>query len=256
MAELSDVLGSILRDVAHARVVSDTFSRDISREYERDVILRLFPVPRVEIRDASIDLRFAVNAVRERPVDMARLVRSEVSRQARRLADEVYSQQVGERPERRSLLQDLGESEEELRQRLAHVTEQAMLASPRALDAALGDNPASMARRVSTEVARLLFERPEVKRELTRERRVTEVREDLRSKAADRAKALARNVRETAAAAEEQALSVDVAVTTAELAEVPEAVMSRVGIVAEIRNYEWVEVGEVDGQPVRRLRPL
>jgi hypothetical protein len=56
-------------------------------------------------------------------------------------------------------------------------------------------------------------------------------------------------------AAKRQALTVDVAVTKGELVDVPEAIMSNVTLVTEIRNYEWTEVGEVDEKPTHRLRP-
>jgi hypothetical protein len=61
--ELYQLLGSALRDVAQARFVSDLFSRQISFQYEKDALLRRFPVPRVDIDEAELNLYFAVQSV-------------------------------------------------------------------------------------------------------------------------------------------------------------------------------------------------
>ena len=65
MAELKAVLGAILVDIAKARVASDICTRDVSLEYAKDPILSEFPVPRVEIKEASIELKFAINEVKK-----------------------------------------------------------------------------------------------------------------------------------------------------------------------------------------------
>lgn len=63
MPELFEVVGSVLRDLAQARALSDLYSRDVSRYYESDPLLRTFPVPRAEIAEASFTLVFAINDV-------------------------------------------------------------------------------------------------------------------------------------------------------------------------------------------------
>jgi hypothetical protein len=67
MPKLGDTLGAILRDIAQSRIQADRFSRDASLEYAKDPILRLFPVPRAEIRSAEIELVFAVDRAVEKP---------------------------------------------------------------------------------------------------------------------------------------------------------------------------------------------
>lgn len=59
-AEMYEVVAAILRDIAQARYTSDIYSSLISRDYERDEILRLFPVPRSEIKEFEIDLNFSI----------------------------------------------------------------------------------------------------------------------------------------------------------------------------------------------------
>jgi len=67
--ELYQLVGAALRDVAQARFMSDTFSKQISFVYEGDGVLRHFPVPRVDIDEAEITLHFAI---REVAIDPAR----------------------------------------------------------------------------------------------------------------------------------------------------------------------------------------
>ena len=63
MAQLHHILGSILRDIAQARVTSDIYSREVSQFYEQDSLLRLFPIPRTEIKEIEIDLKFAISEI-------------------------------------------------------------------------------------------------------------------------------------------------------------------------------------------------
>ncbi|HET9596924.1 MAG TPA: hypothetical protein VFP65_15150 [Anaeromyxobacteraceae bacterium] len=63
MADLSQVVGGLLRDLAKARFGSDLYARDVARYYEQDGLLRRFPPPRPEITEVEIDLKFLVGAV-------------------------------------------------------------------------------------------------------------------------------------------------------------------------------------------------
>jgi hypothetical protein len=67
--ELYQLIGCAIRDVAQARFVADLYSRQLSYQYERDTLLRRFPVPRAEIDEAEISLFFSVVGV---SVDPAR----------------------------------------------------------------------------------------------------------------------------------------------------------------------------------------
>lgn len=61
MAKLADVIGVLLRDVVMSRSAADKFSAQISAEYEKDEILRHFPIPRIEIGELTISLKFAIS---------------------------------------------------------------------------------------------------------------------------------------------------------------------------------------------------
>lgn len=63
MPKFKDVVGSIMRDITEARVLADNASSAICRQYEKDDILKHFPIPRVEIKDIEIDLKFAINQI-------------------------------------------------------------------------------------------------------------------------------------------------------------------------------------------------
>ena len=63
MADLHQIFGAILRDLAKARFSSDLYSRSVARYYEADDLLRKFPVPRADIDEVEIDLKFSISDV-------------------------------------------------------------------------------------------------------------------------------------------------------------------------------------------------
>lgn len=67
MAELQDLIGSILRDISHSRVMSDLYSREVSLYYENDAMLRHFSVPRADISDIELELKFAFEELKSQP---------------------------------------------------------------------------------------------------------------------------------------------------------------------------------------------
>ncbi len=68
MPELHHILGSIFRDIAQSVFTSDMYSRDISRYYEQDPLLRHFPVPRTEVDELEVQLKFAIANIDLNPV--------------------------------------------------------------------------------------------------------------------------------------------------------------------------------------------
>ena len=63
MADLQQIVGAILRDLAKARFSSDIYSRSIARYYENDLLLRRFSVPRADIEEVEVDLKFSIAEV-------------------------------------------------------------------------------------------------------------------------------------------------------------------------------------------------
>lgn len=69
MADLQQVVGAILRDLAKARFSADIYSRSIARYYENDYLLRKFPVPRADVEEVEIDLKFSIAEILSSDVD-------------------------------------------------------------------------------------------------------------------------------------------------------------------------------------------
>jgi hypothetical protein len=91
---LAHLVGAILKDISQARMGSDAYSRDISRYYEQDPLLRGFSVPRADIESVELDLKFAFKSAKltdARDMDSADRLRSLIDeyklRTARRAVD-------------------------------------------------------------------------------------------------------------------------------------------------------------------------
>ncbi len=254
MAELKDVLGAVLRDLAQSRVVSDQFSSQVSHEYEKDPILGLFPVPRVEIREASINLKFAVNTVQKRAVDLSAAAGQLSARHAFELTSGVFRDVVEAHPQAGEIVKLIERKDLKLRTRMQEAAEAAALSNPKDLEAARRGEVDGITKRISLKLSSLLLEDADVKRLLlSRGGRVGVIRELVQ----ERTRAAAgRFGAELAAAADalDRQFAIDVGVTRKELAETPEPLVSQISLVAQIRNYEWVEVSEEEGKPVKRLR--
>lgn len=69
MADLQQIVGAILRDLAKARFSADLYSRSISRYYENDYLLRRFPVPRADVEEVELDLKFSIAGVPDSEVN-------------------------------------------------------------------------------------------------------------------------------------------------------------------------------------------
>ena len=69
MADLQQIFGAILRDLAKARFSADLYSRSIASYYEGNDLLRKFPVPRADIDELAIDLKFSIAEVQPSEVN-------------------------------------------------------------------------------------------------------------------------------------------------------------------------------------------
>lgn len=57
--DMGQVLGDLLNSIVTARNTSDRTSRDLALQYERDELMRMFPVPFVELANVEVELKFA-----------------------------------------------------------------------------------------------------------------------------------------------------------------------------------------------------
>ncbi|MGH6894581.1 MAG: hypothetical protein ACREEP_20230 [Dongiaceae bacterium] len=218
-------------------------------------MLAAFPVPRLEIKEASIQLRFAVNAVEQKEVDRAGITRNEILRHSDIIANAVIEDFVGKHPRSDEIGKIIDSKGLDLRKILRDVVEGAATADAKVVDAALKGQPQALIDRISAEVVRKVLEDPDIKKELSRGTRVGALREAVRVPVDTAVSAFVGSLATALDSAGRQATRVQVAVTRSELAQVPEPLISHVSVVMQIRNYQWSEVERTDGTTVRRLNP-
>jgi hypothetical protein len=93
MADLYQILGAMMRDIAKARMSSDIYSKDIARFYEQDSLLRRFPLPRTDITELDLTLRFAIGKV-DFDVSGEAAIMSTFAEPMQTLADQIASSAI------------------------------------------------------------------------------------------------------------------------------------------------------------------
>lgn len=61
MPTLKDYLGSLIKDMNHARVIADIESANIAKMYAEDDILKHFSIPRMKIQDTELTIPIAID---------------------------------------------------------------------------------------------------------------------------------------------------------------------------------------------------
>lgn len=59
---MSDIVGGLMRELSQSHAVVDEHARQTLATYEKDPVLSQLPVPRLAIRQATVKLRFVINA--------------------------------------------------------------------------------------------------------------------------------------------------------------------------------------------------
>lgn len=248
MAELKDVLGGILRDVTTARVASDLFTRDVSVVYREDPQLSGFPVPRLEIREVTIDLKFAVLEVQEGdaaptvPRDSLRARLTEFLNQV--LPQALFVEDVGE------ALRERGFSPEVLAVPMASRVTEAANARPQLLERIMNQDSKDLAAALED----ALRDHEDLWSVVETMGRIRSVRQALREALQQRMAPLAASLRADTQAPRAK-LTLDVAITSQELAEIPPEKVSHVRMVTEIQNYLWHAASDEHEGAEPRLLP-
>jgi hypothetical protein len=177
VAELNTVLGAILRDVAQSRVVADLFSRNVSVEYQQDPILKDFPVPRVEIVQATLDLKFAVTEVADAEVDRAAVIGGQFAPFAASLAGAVFANLIASNPRRAELEDVIQRKHLALTERLPALIGQAATANLDDVNAALEGRPDALVRRLNDAVGPVVLDEPDLREVLTGGEKLADIRE-------------------------------------------------------------------------------
>lgn len=68
MSQLNQIIASLLSDINEAKSKADEASRNLAQTYASDDILRYFPVPKIGIQNLEIELKYAIEAVEEKPI--------------------------------------------------------------------------------------------------------------------------------------------------------------------------------------------
>ncbi len=285
MAELNAIIGTILRELAQARYMSDTYSRNLSRIYERDALLRLFPVPRAEVQDVELCLKFAISNIKKIAHDhestVSKIFASHVENITKDLLDglggsadfqEMY-------PEWQTVVSNL------LSQNISIDLQSAILTALEENSSSLiniseeggkddeGTGPETITAHrskisaiISETIERVIFGRKDVSEAVKKldlqqypdgnvpSRRSVEskVKSSMTGSIRDRIDVLMSALEKLEL---EDLFILDVDVTKDTLQELPESALTELTIKAQVRNYNWLQVDEKDNKAVRKLQP-
>ncbi len=269
MAELHHIVGSLLRDISQARMVSDIYSRNISNYYEQDPLLRRFPTPRAEIDEVEIDLKFILEGMISNPSqnesretscvslftnysfavteNFFSILITESKPVHNKMTEENRDRLISNDPKQAS-----GWAQFEYR---IYVKQSLVLLFQRNRDRFIVNGTLqevvvyAEVRKILEDWANTLLDDPNLKK--------TEIR-SIRSKTL-KVLDLKKSIKEMAKPILEVEsgdgdLKLDIDVTLAKLMEAPEAAISSIKIKSKVRNYVWSKI-EHEGQTQRRLNP-
>jgi hypothetical protein len=72
MVKLNDLVGTILNDMARARVEADIESLRIAEMYSKNELLKTMPIPRMRLKNFTVTLPIAIDKLDENSLDEAR----------------------------------------------------------------------------------------------------------------------------------------------------------------------------------------
>lgn len=253
-ARLSDTLGSLLRDIAYSRVKSDMFSRDASLEYVKDPVLKLFPVPRVEIRNADVELSFAVVEAQQAEVNLSQVSLSVLLDNLPGFREKLLSSRV--KPSRRApefatvgdLLKDKRPwIEAEVGNRLQEYFRANIESlTPQIIDAPEGFG--KMLARAAIPMLRDTLRAGDISVVLG-----TQLQNDITISAMEWSATVSNAVKSAIERIKVESFDLELAITKDELLNVPDSAIARVKVSVEIQNYEWTQIENEKGQIVQKL---
>lgn len=268
MAQLHDVVGAILRDIAQSRVTSDLYSREVSRYYEEDSLLRLFPIPRTDIKEVEIDLNFGISDVRKDPTreeDKQVYISRMIQRYSDKLTDQIFESLKGSslsKVGKNSTWQQMANALDTVDNRSnikfgiinffesnlsVLITENSEVnEDENNISLSINKEPAESG--LMSIIERNLLNDEEVKTFLAEEELENSLENSLERGLEEQLDAM-----DTDLNFELQAYALDITTKVSEMADMPENSISSIKIVAEVRNYVWSQVEEKDNKVVRRL---
>ena len=269
MAQLNNVIGAILRDIAQSRVTSDMFSRKISQYYEQDSLLRLFPVPRSEIREIELDLKFCIADVsvdhdrnEERDARIGRIF----ERYSDAITEDIFENLRGSETIRQikewvSLVEkiDTLHLRSDVMNRILNFFEEKstsfMSISIEKDQINIELESQKIKDGINEVISTLVYSRPDVKtiaEKYSSNRLLRSVKTSVSNGYRDQIDAMSEEL-EFIEASEEFKVEIDMKADT--IQDLPETAISSIKIKTDIRNYNWSQVEEQDGKIIRRLVP-
>ena len=269
MAQLNNVIGAILRDIAQSRVTSDMFSRKISQYYEQDSLLRLFPVPRSEIREIELDLKFSIADVsvdhdrnEERDARIGRIF----ERYSEAITEDIFENLKGSETIRKikEWVTLVGEIDTvqlrlDIKNRILIFFEEKSISfmsiSIEKDQINIELEPQKIKAGINEILEVLIYSRPDVKtiaEKYSSSRLLRSVKTSISNGYRDQIDAMDEEL-EFLEASEEFKVEIDM--TAEKIQDLPEIAISSIKIKTDIRNYNWSQVEEQDGKIIRRLVP-
>lgn len=272
MAELHNIVGAILRDIAQSRVTSDLYSREVSRYYEEDSLLRLFPIPRTEIKEVEIDLCFGIKDIKKdinREQDKLVYISRIIDRYSEKLVKGIF---VSLRGSSRSKISksiawqeyiakiDTINCRSDLRFSISHFFDSNMnLLFSENVNEPNTDTDNNVHYDLKIEEAikglievvhTILLNSEEVAVLIEAESLEDSYENALENGLIDILDSMDKDLK-----FDVEAFQIEVTVEAQELLELPENILSKIKITSEIKNYTWSQVEEKDNEVVRRLIP-
>ncbi len=261
MAQLNQVIGAILRDIAQARLTSDLYTRDISRYYEQDSLLRIFPVPRSEINEVTIDLRFAISKIESDPASTtaknaktAGIFDPCSEHLVNSIFDGLTSTPTAQaNPSWLETINNFSTAEfrSDLRTKILDCFESNVYGLIDKQNNLLDVD--ALLDFVREAVDRSIYRKPEIASFLEDGDFSGPVKAAVTTRMKSDLEAMRVEIESARSAAEDYSIEVDV--TTDKLQEVPEAALSSIKLTTSMRNYTWSQVEQKDERIIRRLIP-
>lgn len=254
--ELKTVIGSILGSVAEARSLSDRVSRDLAVLYEKDALMRAFPVPRIEIDTIDFDLKFVLQGDVNRMLTAAEPnpVRDLVKLTASRVRG-VVTTAIPERKLTNQLTFPRTKDYEQI----------GTVAEETTIDLILGPTELAAHTPPDDKVQMQTFDVKECAHRIVQalaDRGLATVKsESVTERLAELLEPIRKQHEEEVAALRliEIPLPTETRMTALfaykDLVELPPEVLSTMKMTVNVRNYEWTQVGEQEGEPLRKLVP-
>ena len=268
MAQLHHLVGAILRDIAQGRVTSDLYSREVSRYYEQDSLLRLFPIPRTEIKEVEISLKFAISEIvidPDRTEDRGARFSGIFERYSDAFIVVVFEKMAAASKKNlawQNLVAEFDTSENRLRLKTEIVNyfelnkdklieEQTVTNQAGGTDTNLTLKKEETLNGLKDTIEKIIYSQLDVSSISKGSDALSAAKKSVNVEIQSQLNSLSNDI-EYVEAAEYKA---EVIVTADELQKIPEAGISSIRIVTSMRNYVWSQVGDKDGQIIRRLIP-